>query len=88
MAVQARTKAPNFDASRYHGLSRDRLIRMYRTMYLLAGLTTAKFSSNNKTKSIFRLAVLGTKAFWRLPGKCCGRGTTGFFHTTETGRCA
>jgi TPP-dependent pyruvate/acetoin dehydrogenase alpha subunit len=34
MPVRARAKSPDFDSSRFQGLSRDQLIRMYRTMYL------------------------------------------------------
>ena len=34
MPSQTRTKVSRFDASKYHGLDRAALIRMYRTMFL------------------------------------------------------
>jgi hypothetical protein len=85
MAVQARTKGSSFDTSRYHGLSRDKLIRMYRMMYLSRKLDDREIQLRQQSKT--RSAVRATRVCWWLRGKSCGRDTTGFFPTIATGPC-
>ena len=36
MPTQTKTKLANYDASKYQGLERDTLIRVYRTMFHIA----------------------------------------------------
>jgi len=48
MAVQTRAKVAKLDATKYHGLDRETLIRIYRTCSSRGVLTTARFSSSAK----------------------------------------
>jgi len=64
MAVQTRVKSAKNDSSKsekHAGLSRDTLIRLYRTMYLSRKLDDREISSNDKTKFIFRFPARATK---------------------------
>ena len=54
MPSQTKVKTENFDATKYHGLDRNALIRIYRTMFLSRQLTTEKSSSNARIKSSSR----------------------------------
>ena len=59
MAVQSRTKSLNFDASRYFGLDRDRLVRMYRTMYLSRKLDDREIQLKQQHKIYFQISGAG-----------------------------
>jgi 2-oxoisovalerate dehydrogenase E1 component len=63
MHVQTGDKSSQVDSSRYHGLSREQLIRMYRIdVSLAAAWTIAKFSLSGKTKPIFQISGAGHEA--------------------------
>jgi TPP-dependent pyruvate/acetoin dehydrogenase alpha subunit len=56
MALQTRVKLAKLDAPKLHGLDRDTLIRIYRTMYLSRRL------DDRKTKFFFKSPAQATKA--------------------------
>ena len=62
MAVRARAKSPEFDASRFHGLSRDQLIRMYRNMYLSRKLDDREIQLKRQNKIFFQISGAGHEA--------------------------
>ncbi|HEY4580592.1 MAG TPA: dehydrogenase E1 component subunit alpha/beta [Candidatus Acidoferrales bacterium] len=59
MPVRARAKSPDFDASRFQGLSRDQLIRMYRTMYLSRRLDDREIQLKRQNKIFFQISGAG-----------------------------
>src|SRR6202795_4670873 len=59
MAVRERAKSPGFDASRFQGLSRDRLIRMYRTMHLSRRLDDREIQLKRQNKIFFQISGAG-----------------------------
>src|ERR1051326_3518563 len=60
MPVQAQAKTPDsFGASRYHGLSRDDLIRMYRTMFLSRRLDDREVQLKRQHKIYFQISGAG-----------------------------
>jgi 2-oxoisovalerate dehydrogenase E1 component len=62
MAVRARAKSPDFDASRFHGLSQDQLIRMYRNMYLSRKLDDREIQLKRQNKIFFQISGAGHEA--------------------------
>src|SRR2546426_9329441 len=59
MAVQSRVKTTKFDAGKYHGLERDALIRMYRTMYLSRRLDDREIQLKRQNKIFFQISGAG-----------------------------
>ena len=59
MPVRARAKTPDFDSSRYQGLSRDQLIRMYRTMYLSRRMDDREIQLKRQNKIFFQISGAG-----------------------------
>jgi len=70
------------------GLDPDTLIRIYRTMFSLDGLTTARFQLSARTKSTSRSPAPGTKRFVPRWGCSCAGSRTGFILITATARFA
>ncbi len=63
MAVKTtRTKTREFDKSRYHGLDRNSLIRLYRTMYLSRKLDDREMQLKRQQKSFFQISGAGHEA--------------------------
>ncbi len=58
----ARPKAKEFEAARYHGLSRDSLIRLYRTMYLSRKLDDREIQLKRQQKIYFQISGAGHEA--------------------------
>jgi len=59
MPVQARVRTPKFDAAKYHGLDRESLVRIYRTMYLSRRLDDREIQLKRQNKIFFQISGAG-----------------------------
>ena len=62
MAVQTRAKTAKLDAARFHGLDRDALLRVYRTMYLSRRLDDREIQLKRQNRTFFQISSAGHEA--------------------------
>jgi 2-oxoisovalerate dehydrogenase E1 component len=62
MALQTRVKVAKLDAPKLHGLDRDTLVRLYRTMYLSRKLDDREIQLKRQNKIYFQISSAGHEA--------------------------
>src|SRR3984885_1391128 len=62
MASQTRVKVAKLDVDKFHGLDRDALIRLYRTMYLSRKLDDREIQLKRQNKIYFQISSAGHEA--------------------------
>jgi 2-oxoisovalerate dehydrogenase E1 component len=68
MPVRTRTRAAEFDPARYHGLDRDTLLRIYRTMYLSRWLDDREIQLKRQSRIFFQISGAGHEAVLAAAG--------------------
>jgi 2-oxoisovalerate dehydrogenase E1 component len=59
MPTQTKVKTAKFDSAKYHGLDRDALIRIYRTMFLSRKLDDREIQLKRQNKIYFQISGAG-----------------------------
>src|ERR1700726_2056126 len=62
MAVQTRARIAKLDATKYHGLNPETLIRIYRTMFRSRRLDDPEIQLKRQNKIYFQIASAGDEA--------------------------
>ncbi len=79
MPVQTRVNTATYDSSRYHGLSRETLLRIYRTMFLSRRIDDREIQLKRQNKTFFQISGAGHEGVLAAAGLVLRAGYDWFY---------